>query len=177
MLRITAAYCPELTNLLFWFYERDSQLITKGGHTVMSPTGTQQGCTLSNPLFVLVVEYISKKLIIPGIVAKLFYWDDTALVGIPEAIADAVNQIRLLSEETGLQLRWQKCHLYGLPDVIAKCNNVSPLLLKDNVHDNFDMIYLKAPIGSDLFVAEWLTAKLSKLQDLVTSITQMPYKH
>ena len=125
----------------------------------------------------LVVEYISKKLIIPGIVAKLFYWDDTALVGIPEAIADAVNQIRLLSEETGLQLRWQKCHLYGLPDVIAKCNNVSPLLLKDNVHDNFDMIYLKAPIGSDLFVAEWLTAKLSKLQDLVTSITQMPYKH
>ena len=63
MLRLTAAFCPELTNLVLWLYEREPHLITTGGDTVKSSTGTQQDCTLSNPLFALTMEYISKKLL------------------------------------------------------------------------------------------------------------------
>ena len=112
MLRLTAAYCPEHTNLVFWLYEREPHLITTGGDTIKSSTGTQQGCTLSNPLFALTMEYISKKLIIKGLRVKMFYWDDTALVGTPEAVVEAVRTIQELAGETGLQLRWKKCHLY-----------------------------------------------------------------
>ena len=57
MLRLTAANCPELTNLVRWLYELEPHLVTVGSNTVRSSTGTQQGCTLSNPLFALVMEY------------------------------------------------------------------------------------------------------------------------
>ena len=69
------------------------------------------------------MEYISKKLVVKGLKAKVFYWDDTALVGSPEAIAKAVEMIRLLKGETGLELRWKKCHLYGSPKGVSMCKN------------------------------------------------------
>ena len=45
------------------------------------------------------------------------------------------------------------------------------------IHDSFDMIYLRAPIGSDRFVARWLKAKLSKLEIIIKAISHMPFKH
>ena len=39
------------------------------------------------------------------------------------------------------------------------------------------MIYLKAPIGSDPFVAQWLKAKISKLKEIVNAVALMPFKH
>ena len=124
------------------------------------------------------MEYISKKLVNKGLRAKLFYWDDTALVGTPESIAEAVQTINALSGVTGLNLKWEKCHLHGLPDVMSKNKStLSRLPSGINHHDNFDIIYLKAPIGSDMFVEEWLTTKLAKLEDIIASITQMPCKH
>ena len=45
------------------------------------------------------------------------------------------------------------------------------------MHDSFDMIYLKAPIGSDLFVDRWLKTKLSDLEIIIKAISRMPYKH
>ena len=178
MLLLTAAYCPELTHLVLWLYECEPQLITTSGDIVKSSTGTQQGCTLSNPLFALTMEYISKKLVSKGLRVKLFFWDDTSLVGSPKAIAEAVETIRALYRVTGLQLRWKKCHLYGLPDVVAKCKSISPALPQAiNLHETFDMVYLKAPIGSDMFVEEWLRIKLAEVADIVRTITQLPYKH
>ena len=152
--------------------------MTVGGDTVKSSTGTQQGCTLSNPLFALTMQYIAKKLEISGFSAKQFYWDDTALVGSPEAIAKAVEKIRLLSEETGLQLRWKKCHLHGSPELVSICKTVSPSLpAAINLHETWNMVYLKAPVGSDMFVKECFRVKFAKLEDIISSITQIPYKH
>ena len=105
MLRLTAAYCPELTNLGRWLYELEPHLVTVGGDIVRSSTGTQQGCTLSNPLFALTMQYIAKKLVINGLRVKQFYWDDKALVGTPEAISKAIEVICSLSGETGLHLK------------------------------------------------------------------------
>ena len=180
MLRLIAAHCPELTNLVRWLYEREPHLVTGAGDTVRSSTGTQQGCTLSNPLFALVMEYIGKKLVINGLKVKQFYWDDTALVATPEAASEALAIIRSLSKETGLQLKWSKSHLYGTPELVNKrCKTLSkPGFPNDIVfHDSYDMIYLKAPIGSDKFVAEWLETKLSKLEEIVNAISLMPFKH
>ena len=56
--------------------------------------------------------------------------------------------------------------------------SLTPGLPTDIVmHDSYDMIYLKAPIGSDDFVADWLSVKLTKLENIITSITRLPYKH
>ena len=89
------------------------------------------------------MEFISKKIIVNGLRAKLFYWDDTALVDSPRAIAEAVEKIRLLSVDTGLQLRWRKCHLYGSPDIVSKCKNISPVLpAAINLHENYNTRYL-----------------------------------
>ena len=79
MLRLIAAHCLELRNLVRLLYEREPHLITGRGDAVKSSTGIQQGCPLSNPLFALVMEYIAKKLVIKRLKGKQFYWDDTAL--------------------------------------------------------------------------------------------------
>ena len=178
MLRLIAAHCPELTNLVRWLYELEPHLVTGGGDTVRSSTGTQQGCTLSNPLFALVMEYIAKKLIIDGLKVKQFYWDDTALVGTPEAVCKALEIIRSLSTETGLDLKWSKCHLYGTPELVEISKTLSTPAFPRSIvfHDSYDMIYLKAPIGSDRFVARWLKTKLSKLEDIVKAIAIMHFQ-
>ena len=39
------------------------------------------------------------------------------------------------------------------------------------------MAYLQAPIGDDQFVREWLQKKLLKLNQIVSLLSTMPYKH
>ena len=76
------------------------------GDKLKSSTGTQQGSTLSTPLFALTMEFIATKLKnIEGLHVQQFYWDDTALVGSPEAVAIAARVIQELSSETGLHLK------------------------------------------------------------------------
>ena len=45
MLRLVAAHCPELANLVRWLYELEPHLVTTRGDIVKSSTGTQHGCT------------------------------------------------------------------------------------------------------------------------------------
>ena len=44
-------------------------------------------------------------------------------------------------------------------------------------HTNFNMEYLKAPIGDDQFVYIWLKEKLKKLGQIVGLLSSMPHKH
>ena len=180
MLRLATAHCPELVKLTLWLYGREPHLVTTHGDTVKSSTGTQQGCTLSNPLFALTMEFFAQKMRqIDGLQVKQFFWDDTALVGTPEAVATAARIIQNLSPETGLNLKWKKCHLHGAPDVIEKCKLMLATSFSSEItfHPSLDIIYLRAPIGSDKFVATWLDGKLKELEDVVRVIVQMPYAH
>ena len=170
MLRLATAHCPELAKLTLWLYGQEPHLVTTSGDTLKSSTGTQQGCPLSNPLFAVTMEFFAQKLKhINGLQVKQFFLDDTALVGTPEAVAEAARIIQNLSSETGLHLKWKKCHLHGMRQVIQKCKAMSdPNFSKDiSFHPSFNMIYLKAPIGSDEFVSEWLKGKLRELQDVI----------
>ena len=62
LLKLACAHCPELARLTLWLYERESLLVTTRGDKLKSSTGMQQGCTLSNPLFALTMEFIATKL-------------------------------------------------------------------------------------------------------------------
>ena len=44
MLKLAAAWCPELVNLTYWLYRLEPHLVTSCGDIVRSSTGTQQGC-------------------------------------------------------------------------------------------------------------------------------------
>ena len=44
-------------------------------------------------------------------------------------------------------------------------------------HTNFNMEYLKAPIGDDQFVHLWLKKKLNKLGKIVGLLSSVPHKH
>ena len=94
-------------------------------------------------------------------------------------MARAAATIQHLSDKTGLKLKWKKCHLHGTVHVIESCKTITNpgFAAEITIHNSFDMIYLKAPIGSNDFVASWLAKKLIKLKKIVRSITQMPYKH
>ena len=108
-----------------------------------------------------------------------FYWDDTALVGSPEAVAIAARVIQELSSETGLHLKWKKCHLHGTPEIIEHCKNMSTpgFANKVSFHETLDMVYLKTPIGSAKFVSSWLASKIDELSSIIRAISQMPYRH
>ena len=160
MLKLAAAYCPELVYLTSWLYRLEPNLVTSRGDTVKSSTGTQQGCSLSNPLFALVMEYISKKLesTTDKVRAKLFFWDDAGIIGSPTAVASAWQIIEELQDLTGLRLKKKKCHLHGTNKSVNLCLSSAKLKFSEevNIHHDFNMLYLQVPIGSDKFVEESL---------------------
>ena len=102
--------------------------------------------------------------------------DDTALVATPEALAKATQIIANCTTETGMRLKWPKCHLHGLPATTVRCKLLAfPKTI--HFHQNFNMVCLKAPIGDDVFVRSWLDKKLSSLTKIVCFLCAMPHKH
>ena len=180
MISLSARRCPDLTNLTWWLYKKEPRLRTSNGDVIRSSTGTQQGCRLSNPLFALLMNHIHEKIKdIPGLRTTLFYWDDTALIGTPAALATAAKIIADSWPETGLRLRWKKCHLYGTPNTINACRSTQNPNLPEaiTIHRDLNIEWLKAPIGSGEWVSQWLQKKLSELQDITQTICAMEYKH
>ena len=143
---------------------------------VRSSTGVQQGCSLANPLFALVMKYIMDKLSSAGLEVKMCFWDDCVLVGSAAAAGAAARIIQDLECETGLSLKWDKCHVHAPSEVIARdCESLFP----DDVqlHDTMNMNWMRVPIGSDEFVDTQLKSKLAALKETVDRVADMPYKH
>ena len=69
--------------------------------------------------------------------------------------------------------------MHGTLELVERFKAVSTSEFQQNMvmSDSYDMIYLKAPIGSDEFVAQWLKIKLSKLKNIIAAISLVPYKH
>ena len=89
------------------------------------------------------MQYLSQSIHdIHGLHVKQFFWDDTALVGTPEAVAEAAQRIKDLSIKTGLKLKWKKCHIYVSVPVINKCHKLSnPGFASEiTIHKSFNKI-------------------------------------
>lgn len=96
----------------------------------------------------------------------------------PEAQATAAQIIEKKSaEETGLELRWSKCHLYvnqaSISDFCSVRNSSFHAAL--TLHCDLNIYYPKAPID-DEFVNERLRPKVKKLQQITQYITTMEWK-
>ena len=122
------------------------------------------------------MKYIIDKLPTKHLRAKICFWDDCVLAGSPAAIAEAAELISELSEETGLELKWSKCHLNAPSKEIGdECRNLFTKGIQ--IHDSMNLTWMKVPIGSDEYVIPKLEAKLDDLQHIVSSIVDMPFKH
>ena len=84
--------------------------------------------------------------------------DDTALVETPAALAKATHIIANCTAEISLRLKLSKCHLHGLPITIDSCKSL-PFPRAIKFHQDFNMVYLQAPIGEYVCVRHWLDKK------------------
>ena len=177
MISIAAKDCPELAKLTWCLYKLQPWLITVRRDIVRSSSGTQQGCRLFNPIFALTIQFIADKLKgIEGLCNHLFFMDDTALVGTPAALAKTTHIIANCIAEISLRLKLSKCHLHCLPITIDSCKSLLfPRAIK--IHQDFNMVYLRAPIGDYVFVRHWLDKKLSNLTTIVSLLSALPHKH
>ena len=68
--------------------------------------------------------------------------------------------------------------MHGTIELVNRFKTISKQEFWHNMamDNSYNMIYLKAPIGSDQFVASWLR-KLLKLEEIISAISVMPYKH
>ena len=117
LLLLTAAYVPELTKLVAWFYKNESDLMTSTDDVVTSSTGTQQGCALSSPLFDRFIGYLNARLKKKGLTKKLRYMDDGALHGTHESVEWAARE-RLE--------RWETKQVLGSTGQSVLCTVVLP---------------------------------------------------
>ena len=81
------------------------------------------------------MQYVVEKIQnIPGLRTTLCYWDDTALIGTPDELAKAAHIINEMADETGLKLRWGKCHLHGTKQIIDMCHQIRTLPIPHGSH-------------------------------------------
>ena len=59
MISLTSESCPELVELTWWLYKLQPMFVTNNGQMILSPTGAQKGCRVSNPLFALTMQHIT----------------------------------------------------------------------------------------------------------------------
>ena len=159
-------------------YQKEANLVTDRGDIVVSSTGTQQGDVLASMLFSLAVAWIHRRLVkIDGLEKDYWYLDDGVLVGAPGAVGRALHVLNELANESGLNLKLDKCVVYAPDSQIADaCRKAAP----DGVDIQSSMdetTVLKACVGSDDCVREHLDAKLAKLKERVDKIAVMPQKH
>ena len=84
--------------------------------------------------------------------------DDTALVETPAALAKATHIIANCTAEISLRRKLSNCHLHGLPITIDSCKSL-PFPRAIKFHQDFNMVYLQAPIGEYVRVRHWLDKK------------------
>ena len=175
MLQLVAAHVPELARLVQWLYQNESHLVTSRGDTVLSSSGTQQGCALSNILFALVMQYLHLNTGSLGLRRDMCYWDDAVLVGEVDAVAAVSQMLSELESKTGLRLNWKKSHLYIGDKDPARSKTMFNRNLQ--IHSSFNVEFLRVPIGEDSFVKKALEKKLEELEGIIESTASMMQKH
>ncbi len=90
----------------------------------------------------------------------------------------AAQYLSKLTKMTGLELRWDKCHLHCV-DEEARQWIESEKLFNEGVelHGSLDFEFLKVPIGCDEFVEKELDVKADELEHQIAMVSQSPDTH
>ncbi len=187
MTHLLQALCPRAAAVWTWLYNKPptvwnggKNVSGNGNDNILARTGAKQGCILSNIAFACLTKWIDSQLMakFPLLSNRLWYWDDSTIVGPPEVVAAAAQYLSKLTKMTGLELRWDKCHLHCV-DEEAKDWIKSEKLFNEGVelHGSLDFEFLKVPIGCDEFVEKELDVKADELEHQIAMVSQSPDTH
>ena len=105
----------------------------------------------------------------------MWYWDDSTIVGPPAVVAAAVRFLAGLTLETGLELRWDKCHLHCVDEDAKKKIQDLELFNSDvQLHGHMNFEFLKVPIGDDEFVEKELDDMADDIEKAMAMVGQSP---
>ena len=178
LLEIAIAVVPEAGQALWWFYERETELVTDRGDRIKCSTGVMQGCPFASLAFSLIIKWLVAQLTHKELDAKLFFMDDGMLCGTPAALSWSLDLINGLEPISGLFLKYSKMDAHA-PNAVAaeECRRLLPEGVEVHHNEEMNFVWLKAPIGSDKFVKEQLECKLRVLQGEVEMVSEFPHLH
>ena len=114
MLKLIETHIPETANLAYFIYECEPTLYTdRADFQLVSSEGGQQGCSLVNTLFALLMLYcmtrIKRKF--PKLWMELAFWDDEGFGGPIAVLGALLAFLDELTPTTGCVVGHKKTHL------------------------------------------------------------------
>ena len=73
LLEVAIALVPEAGHMLWWLYERETELITDRGDRINCSTGVMQGCPFASIAFSLVIKWLVAQLAHRELAKKTFF--------------------------------------------------------------------------------------------------------
>jgi hypothetical protein len=114
MLKATLHYTPALYNFLRFAYGLPAPLHINDEVSLLSRTGTHQGCPLGPVGFALAIHPTVERLQkVGGLVWNSWYLDDGLLVGTAEAVRTAFSMLSADLQSIGLRVNASKCEVWG----------------------------------------------------------------
>ena len=164
------ALCPTLATILINTYRSDSQLFIDKA-TILSKEGTTQGDPLAMPMFALASIPLINNLKSPSCAKQVWYADDAAAAGDIKQLANWWSKIRELGPAYGYFVNPTKSCL------VVKEKHLQ--LALDTFSSSGIQItcegarYLGAPLGSPVFIEQFIKGKVSEWQATVESLSSI----
>ena len=173
MFREVREHLPEISPFVEAAYGQSSHL-NFGGSSILSTTGTHQGCPLAPLCTSLTIQPVAKKIHeVEGLRQNSWFLDDGGLIGKKEALMEAWDILVREGPPRGLYLNPGKSVVF--------CPGHDPLDLdplgRGIQRAERGIKLLGAPIGDDGFVESILRKRLSSIQTLLGELRQLEDPH
>ena len=165
---------PEIAWFVEAAYGQNSNL-NFGDRTILSTTGTHQGCPLAPLLTALTIQPVAKKVQeVEGLRQNTWFLDDGELIGKKEALGKAWDILVEEGVPRGLHLNPDKSVVF-CPD--HDVLDLDPLGRGVKRAEGGGIKLLGAPIGEDGFVERVLRKRLTGVQALLGELHQLEDPH
>ena len=158
---------PSLSSWAEVSYGSSSHLFFRG-HRLTSSVGTKQGCPLGGLLFNLGLQPILDAINshVPNLVANQWIMDDGTIVGCLKDLASVIDLISSLGPEKGFLLNPAKSSIWVGGHF---ADNSDPTGRNIPKADPRGIQLLGSPIGSDVFMQEIVSQRISTIEETVIS--------
>ena len=163
MFREVREHLPEIAPFVEAAYVQSSHL-NFGASSILSTTGTHQGCPLAPLCTSLTIQPVAKMIQeVEGLRQNSWFLDDGGLIGQKEALVEALDILAREGPPRGLHLNLEKCVVFCPGHDML---DLDPLG-KGIERAEAGIKLLGAPIGNDGFVETILRKRLSSVQKFV----------
>ena len=173
MFREVREHLPEIAPFVEAAYGQSSHL-NFGASSILSTTGTHQGCPLAPLCTSLTIQPVAKMIQeVEGLRQNSWFLDDGGLIGQKKALVEALDILAREGPPRGLHLNLEKCVVFCPGHDML---DLDPLG-KGIERAEAGIKLLGAPIGNDGFVETILRKRLTSVQELLGELHQLEDPH